>query len=385
MALHLGRSMLAAQQVHDGFSFSLMSYNILAQCLVKRELYPYADKQSLRMKHRYQNLIDEIRALSPDIACFQEVDNFEQMEVFLTQSGYEYRYLKKDESKTTGHGICIVWKKERFAIHQYETIHYDDSPLIQADTIPSDTRNIAQILALRPLTPTPAFPGFVLTNTHLYWRPAAHYDRLRQVYILMTEAFRFRSTLTPAGEKPWPIFLTGDFNSDPSGAIYRILTRQGPLTPKQLEKLRPVLQHQPSEADDAATTPIAPPEPPTVSDESLVTDLVSEFDPFPRFASAYSTYAILDPNHRPEWDPSSTEPQFTVFGKWKGTLDYLYFCDDAGGDSSGGLSSGRLNVESVLSIPSAQELEPGIPNRQYPSDHVAVMARFVVQNDDGEN
>jgi hypothetical protein len=55
----------------SSFKMTIMTYNILAQSLIKRFLFPYCDKETLQWKYRKMNLLNEILGHRPDVACFQ--------------------------------------------------------------------------------------------------------------------------------------------------------------------------------------------------------------------------------------------------------------------------------------------------------------------------
>ncbi|KAJ2067269.1 RNA exonuclease ngl2, partial [Coemansia sp. RSA 2337] len=79
--------------------------------------------------------------------------------------------------------------------------------------------------------------------------------------------------------------------------------------------------------------------------------------------SCYSTYADLDASYRTEqW---VGEPIYTNYAKWKGTLDYIFYRPGQG-----------LDVRDVMSLPAEGRMKPGLPNVTFPSDHVALLARF---------
>ncbi len=95
-------------------SVKILSYNVLAQVLVKRAWYPYASKPSLKQALRIPKVLDLIiKTHKPDIACLQEVDLFDQFyQKRLNSAGYDYVYLKKDD-RAHSHGLCICWKREK--------------------------------------------------------------------------------------------------------------------------------------------------------------------------------------------------------------------------------------------------------------------------------
>jgi len=65
------------------------------------------------------------------------------------------------------------------------------------------------------------------------------------------------------------------------------------------------------------------------------------------------------------------EPSFTCYtDEFKGTLDYIFYQPE------------KAQVASVLEIPPEDALcsEIALPNSQFPSDHLAIVANFVVSN-----
>ncbi|TPX60780.1 hypothetical protein SpCBS45565_g07421 [Spizellomyces sp. 'palustris'] len=391
-------------------SITIMTYNILAQCLCRRELYPYCGKNDLKGKTRFPMIIEEItKRHRPDIACLQEVDHFDDLLAPELQSaGYDYEYLKKNPEKEFGHGLCILWKKEMFAKHKCQSIFFDDSPLTHPTPVTPVTHNIGQLLALKFLLPSlsPAHggvPGVVITNSHLYWRPRAQYEKLRQAYVMLEEVVRFKRNIeeeeqpypsersTPADSlRSWPVFLCGDWNTSPEDGLYRCLTKQ-PLTADQRAKLDPTNNSE--DSADAGDESILPPVPEAATNAKPVENpvptpvLVSRISKLPRLHSCYSTYRDTDENHpvNPDWtegDLWENEPTYTNFSTWKGTLDYIFVADESARSSTGGAESDStqrriptaVQVSKVLDIPHAQYLAPGLPNPHFPSDHVCLMA-----------
>ena len=92
----------------------ILTFNVLAQTLIKRSLYPYATKSALKQADRIPKIVDLLlNDHKPDIACLQEVDLFDMFyKTRLEDSGYDFEYLRKDETKVTSHGIVICWKRE---------------------------------------------------------------------------------------------------------------------------------------------------------------------------------------------------------------------------------------------------------------------------------
>ncbi|KAJ3296743.1 hypothetical protein HK104_001253 [Borealophlyctis nickersoniae] len=402
-------------------SFSIMTFNILAQCLVRRELFPYCTKSDLRVKHRFPLIVDDItQKYKPDIACLQEVDGFEDLLApNLVQAGYDWVYLKKNPEKQGGHGLCIAWKKDKFSKQKYQSVFYDESTFTHPTPVTPVTNNIGQILGLRfheaaadgavDQGTARNSVGIVVTNTHLYWRPPAQYEKLRQAYVLLEEAVKFRREMEHEQDmeegmseergRKWPLLLCGDWNSVPSDGVYRTLTKQ-PLTDIHIDKLNPVplvVKTTPADrappaessetAHDAAITPedagppLENPLPPPL--------LISRMSALPRLHSCYATYRATDPSHtvNPDWKDGhgsgnetlwDGEPTYTNFTEWKGTLDYIFVAEESEQERAVDVGPRRQQtfvvVDNVLEIPREEYLQPGIPNQHFPSDHVPLMA-----------
>lgn len=96
-----------------------------------------------------------------------------------------------------------------------------------------------------------------------------------------------------------------------------------------------------------------------------------EFLPrIPNLRSAYSIYGDL--NHisnqgilTSDGDSSRVKepPYTTCTTDWKGTLDYIFLW-------------GTWSVTELLSLPAESDVDSGIPNDVFPSDHVSLLARL---------
>lgn len=54
-------------------TFSLMSYNVLADCHIQPMTYPYRDPAQLHIDARHKGLLEELRYSNCDVICLQEV------------------------------------------------------------------------------------------------------------------------------------------------------------------------------------------------------------------------------------------------------------------------------------------------------------------------
>lgn len=220
--------------------FLFMTYNLLAQALVRRDMFPHATQKALRWKFRKQNILQEFLGFAPDLACLQEVDFWDEVYYpALTKAGYETAYYKNRNKK---HGCAIIWRKTRFEKVEQKTLEYDDhgQPTFT-------TGNVGLMVALKPLKQAAKNPdpnadmvlldeddekedtsanghaelpgGILVATTHLFWRPDGSYERLRQASILLDKIQEWNKDLN------YTILLGGDFNTTPRDAAYRAMTR----------------------------------------------------------------------------------------------------------------------------------------------------------------
>lgn len=54
-------------------TYSLVSYNMLAQCLIKRSTFPYVCPRAMKWPNRKEWLLQELLRLNADVLCLQEV------------------------------------------------------------------------------------------------------------------------------------------------------------------------------------------------------------------------------------------------------------------------------------------------------------------------
>ncbi|KAI9139823.1 Endonuclease/exonuclease/phosphatase [Paraphysoderma sedebokerense] len=167
--------------------FKILSFNILAQCLVKRAIFPYTSGATLKWKLRKQNLLNELKAYDADICCLQELDQFDYWGPEFEKMGYDVLYHKKDGGQ---HGLGILWKRNRFNLIASEMIQLDNSPLTHPTPVYPITQNIALLAFLKDVE---SGESITISNHHLYWRPDATYVRTRQLYVILKNLVGFNA------------------------------------------------------------------------------------------------------------------------------------------------------------------------------------------------
>lgn len=107
-------------------------------------------------------------------------------------------------------------------------------------------------------------------------------------------------------------------------------------------------------------------EAPIESSKTMPTcDLVQVLKKYtPRWYSVYSCYGELD---NAMAYPASGEPKFTNYTvAYKGTLDYILIRDQ----------EETISATEVLMLPPEETVKPSLPNRNFGSDHMCLIAKF---------
>lgn len=108
-------------------SFTLMSYNILAQHHIDSQpsLYHKHQPDALCWSHRFEALKREIDEISPDILCLQEVQqsHLTQIADHFDALGYDTGLFKKRTGLQVD-GCAIFFKRNLFDLIEYHFVDY---------------------------------------------------------------------------------------------------------------------------------------------------------------------------------------------------------------------------------------------------------------------
>ncbi|EAU93062.2 hypothetical protein CC1G_06782 [Coprinopsis cinerea okayama7 len=379
----------------SNLDLKILTWNILAQCLVRRELFPTSN--CLKVGQREPMIHQEIQRLDADVLCLQEVDRMDKLGPMLEAAGYSYRYATGPKKL---HGCLIAFKASKFVFDEEKVVYYDDEDVRSEGGEAHrrgksfQTRNIGLIVAVkRKENPV---HGVIVSTTHLFWHP-------RQAGILVREVARFKAI--DLGRQNWPCIMAGDFNFPPDDPGYSLLTGF-PLLPGQKDRLLPsyvvhrtvdpsIAQDQPQVAGDTeeggeaeAVDPdrvITNARPAQPSDGLLATDELVSFHG--QNLRARSAYAIGSRNHLatlsdpsksdnpiygshntvPEDRPGYYEPKYTSYTHyWQSVLDYIFVLGDS-----------QFQVAGFLAALEKEALEPGLPQKGVcGSDHLPLVTQL---------
>lgn len=326
---------LATRGAHPVFSFTLLSYNILAQDHINRPCYPYAGKDTLKWTYRKGPLATELTAYDADIMCFQEMDRFHTyFQALFDQQGYDMAYYLRNGPDSDVN--CVGWKRDKFRLVRSHQVSFEETTAALG-SVP----NVAQLVALQARHDERI--KLIVATTHLYWRQDCDHIRLVQMHRLMGAVMSLREEL---GQDYVPI-VAGDFNSDPdSMAIQAVLRSRFLLEPTAFED---TLKRSGLTAQAL---------------RSILSDFTINW---PRFQDAYAAYSSVVPGLNGYPLP------YTSFCLYKGILDFILY-------SQPGTPEFTLAPTALRLVPdrSVLEEEVALPNRIFPSDHLALECQFTI-------
>lgn len=385
-------------------SLKIMTYNLLAQALIRRKLFP-DNGDILKWQKRSKVLIQELKDYDCDILCLQEVD-YLQYKTFwrpeLEKLGYNTKFNRGNDKN---HGVSIFYKSKLFNILDTCLIDFDKekSGAIEPRTI---TKNVGLIVALS-LRSNPE-KVICIGTAHLFWHPFGTYERTRQTYIVLSKSKEFEKRvliLNPNINKIWK-FFAGDFNSQPYDAPYLSITCK-PVkyndrckkviscsTSFQFSSLRHGGSGEEEEGGNVEKFGENQPKDPVPEDflateeQSLLVKQIERLhNELPlRAVSLYSiAYHMIDPKNA-GLDNERNEPFFSNWAnKWRGLLDYIFFIKDWSinedkteiDELTVFEEENEVVVDKLLKMPHPEEMGLGQPREnEYPSDHLCMIAQI---------
>lgn len=110
----------------EGTTFTLLSYNILAQNLLESHLYLYDrhDRKALAWTSRFQHLVAEILSLKPEILCVQEMQQSHLNELKNALKPLDMGVIYKKRTGYKDDGCAIFFNTKLFNLVENHTVEY---------------------------------------------------------------------------------------------------------------------------------------------------------------------------------------------------------------------------------------------------------------------
>ncbi|QLL34645.1 hypothetical protein HG536_0H00190 [Torulaspora globosa] len=410
--------------LHDGeptkgFTFRLMTYNCLAQALIRRKLFPDSG-DALKWFRRSKVLRHEFEVYRPDVLCLQEIDYIQYQQFWkeeLGKLGYDTQFYKQP---TKNHGVSIAWQRDLFQMTDRMLIDFDNerSGNIKRRTL---THNSGLILSLRftdkvkQKYPHNTKCGILIGTSHLFWHPFGTYERTRQCYVVLNKVKEFmkRVNVLQNGNDgnltQWVPLFCGDFNSQPFDTPYLSMTSK-PVEYKG--RARTVIECSTSytfsklrngeeEADDEEGGNIEKfgkdqpqtPVPETFTANAEQSRLVHEMQSLHNSLDmrAISLYSVAYNKVHPDnagLDNKRGEPEMSNWANtWRGLLDYLFLITQWDSDDRRSVDpldvfekENSIKIRGLLRMPPSSEMpHHGQPHEgEYASDHLSMMCELEI-------
>ncbi|RKO99749.1 hypothetical protein CXG81DRAFT_14104 [Caulochytrium protostelioides] len=334
---------------------TVMCYNILSQSYAKQATYGYTPSWALAWPYRRELILQDIMTYHADILCLQEVEQQEFEKTLKPRlaalGNYAGAYLIKsrartmtDQERPTIDGCAIFWNRDKYRLVDHHDVEFQQIAMQRPDFRSAEDvfnrvsikDNVAVIALLERVGPGPgAGEQLIVANTHLHWHPAFNDVKLVQTSLLVDEirhlARRWAKHPADNDEPPMPILICGDFNSLPDSGVYELLSKGG-----------------------------VPPTHPDFGSYKYGDLTASGMAHRLHLSSAYADMG---------------EPDFTnLTPGFRGVIDYIWY------------SGSRLAVTGLLgNVPRGYAAKtPGFPSQHFPSDHIPLIASFVVKPDNSK-
>lgn len=197
-------------------SFSVSSYNVLADAYIDPRWYPTTPAETLDPRRRLPAISRHISDLNADILCLQEVDPalFDTVQNQLAPMDYHGEYARKGGGKPDGCATFI--KSAIFDVRLVHPLRYQDGGDGRADS-----GHLALILILEC-----AGRSLGIANTHLKWDAATTPPREQWSYRQINQLLSECQHISPY-RHGW--IIAGDMNMTSDSAVFRAVLEAGLL------------------------------------------------------------------------------------------------------------------------------------------------------------
>jgi len=320
--MNLSRKIIAKDQGEGKNIFSLITYNILADCHVKgweKSAYPYVKEESLLKKEgidskRHLLTMKELNHFMCDVILLQEVEDWYSsvLETELQKSGYEYIFFQK---VGVPEGSSLCYKKDKFQCIKTVkfVIHDAVEEICKTEGVSDDLinqmkrPNISLIAVLKDIK---TGKYVICANTHIIYNSFADPAiQALQACLVCQKLHRVRAEVSSSfgvDLADISIIFGGDFNGEPDHMSIKLM-KNGKLSDSEMK----ILENLTYTVEGGKALPISSPS------ICLVSQYLSKYLENPlNLTSAFC-------------DVMGHEPVVTsAEGTYVGCLDYIFYTSD---------------------------------------------------------
>jgi CCR4-NOT transcription complex subunit 6 len=114
-----------AQPISGGFEFTTMTYNVLAECYVLASRYAHCPEYARRWTYRSNQIMKEITTYSPDVLFLQEVDHYRDF-FEPNLARLGYKGLYTKRPGLRLDGCAVFYKVNKFDLVSSSFVEYND-------------------------------------------------------------------------------------------------------------------------------------------------------------------------------------------------------------------------------------------------------------------
>jgi endonuclease/exonuclease/phosphatase family metal-dependent hydrolase len=188
---------------NNGIEVNVMTFNIR---------YGSANDGENSWPNRSHMVIDVVSDFAPDVLGLQEALRFQIDELLVGLGDYDEIGVGRDDGREAGEYAAILYRSERFDVHESGTFWFSDTPDVPGST--SWGNNITRICTWAHFIDRTTSRGFYVYNVHLDHESQP--SRERSVELLASRILS-RSTSDP-------VIVTGDFNAGEDNPVLLYLT-----------------------------------------------------------------------------------------------------------------------------------------------------------------
>ncbi|WKY10835.1 hypothetical protein Q1695_002858 [Nippostrongylus brasiliensis] len=354
--------------------FRVCCYNVLCQSTTMKTMYLYnhlrADDRPLQWEHRWPILEQELIRLNADIYGLQEVqyDHYEScFRASLSRVGYSAFYKKR--TGLMNDGCAIFVRKTKFEVVSYRVVEYFVAPGTSMDR-----DQIGQILRLRCRK---TGQEIVYANTHLIFNSARGDIKIGQLAML------FANISDELSKSSCPVIINGDFNIEPLSYVYTYVSESSVyLRGLPRNELSGQGQHGGPcvRAEDIL---------PSIANIARDSMFINDKAPRDAVAADYFTHPFTLASVYHHFNENG-EKEVSTYHKEVANPDFIFYSIEKKktvDSSTQVFEVPELRLLRRLGLPDLTTLEKTLgpwPNYHVPSDHIPLVADFVLSKTDSK-
>ncbi|KAL4513210.1 hypothetical protein Ndes2437B_g08253 [Nannochloris sp. 'desiccata'] len=413
----------------------IMSYNILADHYAQehaQELYASVPWAALEWTSRADMIAKEVAYWNPDVVCFQEVDHYKHLQALLKPHGYKGVYTQRTGGRPDG--LAMFWRRSRFTAEALKDLEFAPMDLkdnvcqltvlrskeessiallvanihvlfnpkrgdIKLAQVRTMLESAHSLVAARPTGPCPVVVCGDFNSAA--GSPIYEFVLRGELQLGSIDRRRLSGQVEAAGRTGWPSIRGNLFDAMSNGAASEAAAMQAALGYRSgvIEETVGGGGGGDNRDEDVMMLPRSASSPAALDrrnsnsgNANVLTGSAKKFRPWAQdeleMAAGSESGIARHPLHLESayLNVSGSEPLYTTaHDRYVGTVDYIFYSPQAptGAEDDSGAIEGQecltLKPLRVFQPPPLRTIQTGLPSVMWPSDHLSLIADFVIQ------